>query len=215
MDLLEAAANFVRSTKHCDNLVAVHGRSGGKKAGKRAEEVSVNRAIVVLMVGAWQAVIQDFTRACLDLGTPRPGDSVSILTYNLISGRVKMEINNFSTPDARRSRELLLAAGYDPRPTWTWTQHAGRGQGMTTWSPADADRRIAEWIRLRNSIAHGDAVLPAEQALQAVRGTQTPPADPMLRLVDAKQCLAFFRRLARLTSVGLAAHLGVSPPQMR
>jgi len=78
MDLDEAAANFVRSTTHCDNLIAVHRRSGGDKAGKRDEEISVNRAIVVLTVGAWQAVIQDFTRACLDLGTPGPGDTVSL-----------------------------------------------------------------------------------------------------------------------------------------
>ena len=164
MDLDEAAANFVRSTTHCDNLIAVHRRSGGDKAGKRDEEISVNRAIVVLTVGAWQAVIQDFTRACLDLGTPGPGDTVSLPTYSLISGRVKMEINNFSTPDAQRSRALLLGAGYDPRPTWTWTQRAGQGKGMVTWLPGDADRRIAEWLRLRNAIAHGDAVLPAESS---------------------------------------------------
>lgn len=217
MDLNEAAANFARSTRHCDNLIVVHRGSGGTRAGRRDEETAVNLAIVVLTVAAWQAVIQDLTLACVDLSAPGPNDAMSRPTYSLLAGRVKSEVGGFSTPNAQNTRKLLQAAGFDPRPLWTWTQHGGRGKGMVTWTPADADARIDEWVRLRNAIAHGDAVLPAVRALRAVRErpANQPPAEPSVRLVDARDGLAFFRRLARLTTGGLATHLGVPAPQIR
>lgn len=216
MDLEEAAANFARSTRHCDNLILVHRGSGGTRAGRRDEETSVNRAIVVLTVAAWQAVVQDFTLACVDLSAPGPNDPISRPTYSLLAGRVKSEVGAFSTPNAENTRKLLQAAGFDPRPLWTWRQRGGRGKGMVTWTPADADARINEWLLLRHAIAHGDPVLPAVRALRAVRERPgNPPANPSLRLVDARDGLAFFRRLARLTAAGLAAHLGVAMPRMR
>jgi hypothetical protein len=216
MDLADAAANFVRSTRHCDNLIVVHRESGGSRAGRRDEEISVNRAIVVLAVAAWQAVVQDLTLACVDLSTPGPNDQMSRATYSLLAGRVRAEVGAFSTPNAQNTRKLLQAAGFDPRPMWAWTQHGGRGKGMVTWSPANADDRIDEWLKLRHAIAHGDTVLPAVSALRAVREHPgKPPENPGLRLVDARDGLAFFRRLARLTAGGLAAHLGVAAPSMR
>jgi len=125
MDLNSATANFARSTRHCDNLIVVHRGSGGSKAGRRDEEISVNRAIVVLTVAAWQAVIQDLSLACVDLSAPGPNDLISRPTYSLLAGRVKSEVGAFSTPNAQNTRKLLQAAGFDPRPHWTWTQHAG------------------------------------------------------------------------------------------
>jgi hypothetical protein len=38
VDLDDAAANFVRSKRHCDNLIVVHRGSGGTGAGRRDEE---------------------------------------------------------------------------------------------------------------------------------------------------------------------------------
>jgi hypothetical protein len=193
MDLEEAAANFARSTLHCDNLIEVHSGSGGPGAGRRVEETSVNRAIVVLTVAAWQAVIQDLTLACADLSAPGPNDAMSLPTYSLIAGRVRTEVGAFNTPNAQNTRKLLRAAGFDPRPHWTWSQHAGRGKGMVTRTPADAEARIDEWLKLRHAIAHGDPALPAVSALRAVRERPgNPPASPSLRLVDARDGLAFF-----------------------
>lgn len=77
MDLEEAAANFRRATQHCDNLIAVHRRAGGPLQGPRYEEVSINRAVVVLAIASWQAVIQDYTLACVDLSAPAPGSPLS------------------------------------------------------------------------------------------------------------------------------------------
>src|SRR5437667_12748944 len=68
MDLLQATANFDRATRHCDNLITVHRGHGGPGVGRRAEEVSLNRAVVVLAVASWQAVIQDYALAAVCAG---------------------------------------------------------------------------------------------------------------------------------------------------
>lgn|GEM_PF-1483417 len=212
MDLNEAAENFRRATLHCDNLIAVHRGHGGPAQGRRDEEVSINRAVVVLAVASWQTVLQDYALACVDISAPSPGSPLSPTTYAVLAGRVRKEVGDFATPNAENARRLLIGAGFDPRPHWTWVQPGGQGVGMVVWSPANAETRINDWLRVRHAIAHGHAELPQVQALQAVRLRRNPPADPSLRLVDAEQCLVFFRRLARLTGTGLAAHLGVASP---
>jgi hypothetical protein len=70
--------NFARATKHCDSLIKVHRGHGGPAVGRRAEEVSLNRAIVVLAVASWQSVVQDLTTAVLDVSTPPPGSPISL-----------------------------------------------------------------------------------------------------------------------------------------
>lgn len=213
MDLQEAADNFARATAHCDNLIAVHRGYGGPGQGRRHEEVSINRAVVVLAVASWQSAIQDYTLSCVELSAPPPGSPLTPASYAVLAGRVKKEVGDFSTPSAENVRRLMVGAGFDPRPHWTWSQHAGQGQGMKVWTPADADKRINEWLQVRHAIAHGHYTLPSVDALQAIRrspGRQL--ADPQLRLVDAEQCLAFFRRLVHLTAGGLATHLSLVVP---
>jgi hypothetical protein len=58
MDLVEDAADFTRATRHCDNLVELHRKHGRPGKGKRDKETTLNRAVVVLTVAAWQAVVQ-------------------------------------------------------------------------------------------------------------------------------------------------------------
>jgi hypothetical protein len=213
VDLDDAADNFRRATQHCDNLVTVHRGHGGVSPGRRAEEISVNRAIVVIAVASWQAVVQDFTLGCIDLSAPGANSPITKATYNAITGPVRKAVGDFSTPNAENTRRLMQSAGYDPWPSWTWSQHAGQGMGIRAWTPSDAATRLREWLNIRHAIAHGHSELPAVEALKAVRERPgNPPSDPTLRLVDAEQCLAFFRRLARLTGADLATHLGVSPP---
>jgi hypothetical protein len=213
VDLVEAMEGFDRATKHCDNLVQVHRGHGGPGSGRRAEEVSLNRAVIVLAVASWQSLVQDLTLAAIDLSAPGPGSPMSTATYAVLAGRVRAEVNAFATPNAQNSRRLMTAAGFDPRPHWTWRQRGGRAVGMVTWRPHQVDERIDEWLRVRHAIAHGHPQLPQVAALQAVRAQpNSPPADPTIRLVDAEQCLAFFRRLASLTAAGMASHLGVPAP---
>lgn len=98
MDVDEAVANFQRATRHCDNLITVHRGSGGPARGRRDEEVSINRAIVVLAVASWQAVVQDYTLACVDLSAPAPGGPLSVASYAVLAGRVRKEVSDFATP---------------------------------------------------------------------------------------------------------------------
>jgi hypothetical protein len=213
VDLDDAAANFGRAMRHCDNLVTVHRGHGGAGPGRRAAEISVNRAIVVIAVASWQAVVQDLALACIDLSAPGADNPTMLSTYHAITGSVRNAVGDFSTPNAENTRRLLRSAGYDPWPSWTWSQHAGRGMGIKVWTPPLAATRLREWLNVRHAIAHGHSELPAVDALGAVRERPgNPPKDPTLRLVDAEQCLAFFRRMARLTGAGLATHLGVPPP---
>jgi hypothetical protein len=213
VDLVEATENFARATQHCVNLITVHRGHGGPARGRRAPEVSLNRAVVVLTVASWQSVIQDFTRAAVELSTPASGGPVSRATYSALTGHVSQQISAFATPNWENVRKLMQGAGFDPRPHWTWTQLGGQGVGTVTWTPTMASNRINEWLQVRHAIAHGHDELPQVPALQAVRLNQAnPPADPRVRLVDAEQCLAFFRRLARITGASLAAHLGVPAP---
>lgn len=198
---------------HCDNLVAVHRGHGGPAQGRRDQEVSINRAVVVMTVAAWQAVIQDMVLAALDAGEPLPGSSMSTQTYAVVSGRNRREVNDFSTPNAENTRKLLQSAGFDPRPSWTWTQMGGRGVGRIVVTPHDVDSRMRDWLRLRHDIAHGHDQLTQVSVLEAVRQRPNPRAgwSPTIRLTDAEACMAFFRRVSSLTARALAAHLGASP----
>ena len=140
--------------QHCDNLVAVHRGFGGPAQGRRHKEVSINRAVIVLTVAAWQAAVQDMASAAVDAGTPDDGSLVTHQTYGILQGRIRQEINAFSTPNAENTRKLLQAVGFDPRPFWTWAQMGGQGVGMITVTPQQCERKMRDWLQLRHEIAH-------------------------------------------------------------
>ena len=210
MDLEQAASNYRRANQHSINLVTVHRRAGDGGRGRRIEEVSINRAIVVITVATWQALVQDLTKTCLDQAAPLPGDPF-LPTYRVIVGGVQQRIGGFSTPNAQNSRKLLQEVGFDPRPHWTWKQSAGKGRGRITLQPADVEAKMDQWLKVRHAIAHGHEHLPPVQVLQAVRSARSAPTDPSLNLTDAIQCGSFFNRLVTCTGAALAAHLGVTP----
>lgn len=198
---------------HCDNLVDVHRGHGGQSKGRRAKEISINRAVVVVTVAAWQAVIQDMATAAIEAGSPAAGSSNSQQTYSVIAGRAKQEILSFSTPNSENSRKLLQGVGFDPWSLWTWKQMGGRGVGSITVRPYQVANQIRGWLRLRHDIAHGHSELSKVGVLRAVREHPSPPDgwSPQIRLVDAETCMTFFRRVSKLTGDGLARHLGQSP----
>lgn len=92
------ADNYRRGIRHAENLVVVHRRAGSGVRGRRKEEVSINRAIVVIAVATWQAAVQDMASACLDESKPAPGDPF-LPAYQVIAGRVQSEIGKFATPN--------------------------------------------------------------------------------------------------------------------
>jgi hypothetical protein len=210
MDLVEAADRFDTAMRHCDNLVSVHIESGGPDRGWRDEETSINRAVVVLTVAAWQAAVQDMVEAALDAGSPAPGASMSTQTYSVLQGPMRQQVISFSTPDADKTKRLFAGVGFNPRPLWTWSQMGGQGVGRITITPTTAEAKMKDWLSLRHDIAHGHDHLSQVSVLEAVREKSNPPTGwhPGIRLVDARACMAFFRRICRLTAAGLGAHLG-------
>ena len=104
--------------EHCDNdnLVLVRQRSGTGQRGRRRIETSTNRAIVVIAIASWQAVVQDMTRFLLDRSMPQPTEP-NYGVARLIRGQVQGALNNFSTPNAENARQLLQSVGFDPART--------------------------------------------------------------------------------------------------
>jgi hypothetical protein len=82
--------------EHCDNLVLVHQRSGTGQRGRRRIETTGNRAIVVIAIAIWQAVVQDMTRLLLDRSMPQP-TAPNYGVARLIRGQVQAALNNFSS----------------------------------------------------------------------------------------------------------------------
>lgn len=90
---------FKRAMEHCDNLVLVHERSGTGQRGRSRIETSVNRAIVVIAIASWQAVVQDMTRFLLDSSMPTPTDP----NYGLAK-LIRSQVMGHSTPSRRRTQ---------------------------------------------------------------------------------------------------------------
>lgn len=228
MDLQIAVDRFREAILRANDLVLVHRQLGTLRAaahavpttrGRRQEEVSINGAVVVLVVGAWQAVVEDLTTACLDLGTPPPGGPMLPATYSAITGPARHAIGQLNTPNAENTRRLMRSAGFDPFPFWTWSQSAGAHQPAKTISPAVASDTMNSWLKVRHLVAHGQVieqvkVLDAVKEKEAALAPAALPAgwSPTIRLTDAERCMAFFRRTTRLTSVALAGHLALPAP---
>jgi hypothetical protein len=226
MDLPTAAHNFRRAMVHCDNLIEVHrayrkapasvvaaasglsvAQAAQGVAGRRYKEISVNRAVVVIAVAAWQAAVQDMTLAILDHSAPGPGAAMPSAAYNVMAGQITHAVDLFATPNGEKCRQLLKSAGFDPFPYWSWTV------GRASYKSHEALSRLNQWVQLRHKIAHGEEPLPAYDALECVREANGPfVGSPILRLVDAESCVAFIRRMANLTGVALAAHLSINEP---
>lgn len=207
MDLQTAIDNYGRAMQHCDNIIQVHKDSGGGGVGRRIQQVSLDRAVIVVAVAAWQAAVQDMIKAILDECAPVGGAPADLARYKVHVGPVRSAVGAFATPNGQNTRNLMISAGFDPYPLWTYTI-AGGGAPPQTWQPRMVQDRIDEWLRVRHAVAHGHDQMPVVQALQAVRLYNS--TTPNVRLVDAEQCVAFFDRLVRLMSHGLAAHLGVT-----
>jgi hypothetical protein len=200
---------FDDAMKHCDNLVEVHQRVGSSGRGRRIE-TSVNRAVVVMAIASWQAVVQDMALFALDRSMPDQSDP-NYAFARLARGQVLGSVSRFSTPNGQNSRQLLQQVGFDPYPHWTWSVRGPGGQTVVL-KPSQVERELNDWLQVRHAIAHGDTI-PDVQVLQAVRRNTTKRQrtmaidGPTIRLVDARRCIAFIRKLAATTMAGLSDEL--------
>lgn len=216
MDLPEAARRFSVAMSYCIDVIAVHRRAGNGGRGRRTDEVSLNRAVVVMAVGAWQVAVENLTLTGLDLAATH---SASVYGSNVqpYVGLVKGAIGRFSTPNSTKSRELLLNVGFDPSSAWAGYSQPGPASGRRLQDVLD------DWLKIRHAIAHANAPLPAVDVLQYVRDYRKKqlaagvpqasflnPRDPRLRLVDAELCVAFVRRIATVTGDAFAAQMSLT-----
>lgn len=203
---LAVGVPFKTAMQHCDNLVSVHQRAGGTGKGRRHEETSLNRAIIVIAIASWQALVQDLTKYLLKNRMPSSTDP-NYGVAKLISGQVTQAVNNFSTPNAENSRRLLEMVGFDPRPHWTW-KNGAQGSRSVTYRPQEIEQQLAQWLKIRHAIAHGDERMPEVEVLEAVRtGKFTSDGGPSIRLSDAKKCIKFIRTLTDVTLAGAAQEI--------
>jgi hypothetical protein len=177
---------FESAMIHCDNLIKLERRAqGGGRGSALAWETSANRAVIVLAIASWQAFVQDTVIFILDRRMPKSAHPPAVLR----------ELDRFSTPSAKNTRKLLRLVGFDPDPYWTWDRTKIR----------QVEGRLQDWLAVRHAIAHGD-VMPEVAVLEAVRENRLSFGldGPSVRVEDARQCIAFIRKLAWATLNGVA-----------
>lgn len=216
----DAADRYRVGISHAHNVVHAHRASGGPKRGRRLEEVSLNRAIVLMAVSSWQALVEDLVLASFQ-------HSAGAANQGRIN-KVQSEVKSFSTPDAQKTRRLFFdnIDGLDVMTAWHWSTHGGQGLGLITTGPNEAAARLEGWLRLRHAVAHG-----ARDLFEGFSQPYTPPITtgtpttftdiqtyvsknyrrsglPTLSLTDARQCLTFFNNLGNATGNLLTTQFG-------
>lgn len=201
---LVAVSVLDRSLVDAENLLKIH-EALGTGRGRRIEEVSLNRATVVLAIAAWQAFVERLVEILLRMLEPKrqwydgePNRLLAATTdFHRLKGRVTDQLGRFSTPNAENTRNLLKTLGYDPRPNWRFRA------GNTQYTPEDASATLGHWIRVRNHVAHGNPELPEVPVISrtVVKGT------PTIHKADAKRCIRFVQELGRATETDAASRL--------
>jgi hypothetical protein len=182
-----ALEEFRTAMNDPEHLVAIH-RSLNKGPGRRWREMTLNRAVVVLTVAAWQAYIEDLARAIVRTIQPAQGAQGYGL-WQLVKAATESALGRFNTPNADNVKQFLSNVGFDPYPHWSW------GGGPSTVTPGAAAQRINDWLRVRHTVAHGDE-LPAVAVIDRTAG-----GNPTLTRENAETCMQLFTRLAETTTI--------------
>jgi hypothetical protein len=184
----DAEVEFHRAMQDSQNLIAIH-RELNPGPGRVTRELSLNRAVVVLTVAAWQAFVQDVLEEALAL-MERPKGDPGREHFLIVKASALTAAGNFSTPNAENTRKLLLHVGFDPLPHWAWKA------GPATITPGVARERMNHWLGVRHAIAHGDDELPDYPVLNKLKG-----GGRSLTRANAEACIRFFGTVVKLTSV--------------
>lgn len=196
MAFAQAQSNYDRAMGFADDLVSIH-KALNPGQGRRRQELALNRAMVVITVAAWQALVQDLAKDAVLALTPPPPVAPP-LAFTAMRATALSEANRLNTPNAENARRVLLTVGFDPWGHWTWKA------GPDHVTPAVARTRMNDWLQVRHAIAHGEHPLPTVSVLP-----QLPSGEPTLRRAQGEACMSFFRRVARRTMAGLATTLGL------
>jgi hypothetical protein len=194
-----AEYEFSRAMRDSRNLIAIH-RELNREPGLRVREMSLNRAVVVLTVAAWQAYVQDLVTEVLSAFEIPGGDNGRAM-YLAIRAEVLSSADRFTTPNSENTRKLLLRLGFDPWPHWEWQA------GPQYLSASRARERMDQWLKVRHAIAHGHDSLPDVDVLP-----QLPDGRCTLRRSEAEACMSFFTRIVSKTTAAAVAEFEEDEP---
>lgn len=150
-------------------------RSGS--AERRPELLSLNRAVVVACISAWEAFVEELVRVSLELIRP----SGALGTWPALNAAARGLLGRFNTPNTEQVRSLLSDTLGLPDIHLSWSWH-----GCTS---ALAGQRLGQAMEHRHRIAHG--VNPRPVVLRSYAG-------PLPK---------FFQKLARQTDRAVRAYL--------
>lgn len=156
--------------------------------GKQWGIGSLNRAVVVMCVSAWEGYVEQVVLE--GIAALRPAASSPPGLWPALEASTRSSVNRFNTPDVGNVRRLIAESLGPPDITvsWTWPR----------CTSATAQQRLARALKLRHQIAHGIASRPVIPTRYATRLPR------------------FFQLLGRRTDAGIRDYLvttaGVAAP---
>lgn len=174
--------------RDADELDDAHRRLRTGQAGRQWGLGSLNRAVVVMCVSAWESYIEEVLRESLEALRPAPPSPMG--TWPALNASARSQIGRFNNPNSQNVRQLIsdCIGVADVTSDWRW-------QRTTDQRARD---RLDEVMRNRHHIAHG--VNPR----------------PTIHNTYSSDLPGFFRMLARQTDGAIRHHLvavlGVANP---
>ena len=176
-------------------------------AGRRREEMPLNRGAVVLAIAAWQTYAEETARGILDALGTGPASPL----FRLIRADTLSAIGRFNTPNSSNTLDLFARVGFDPSPRWgvtirwAFAHHSAGGtlDKTKTFAPTEARFELDAWLQVRHRIAHGRNFDPADALLKSVLSGRSTAGLTLWR-ADAERCIAFVRALADATAAEAA-----------
>lgn len=129
-----------------------------------------------MAVAGWQAFIQDIAKSLAEAvqqelaaanqtatasgNTAAPATNSLALVTKAVGcwqHQFDLAIMRCSTPGKSETRDLLKWFGFDPTPSWTWTQVGGQGSPSFQVNPDHACDVLGQWLEVRHAVAHGHA----------------------------------------------------------
>lgn len=161
-----------------DELLQAHRELRTGAPGRQYGLASLNRAVVVACISAWEAYIEELVRESLAAVRP-PG--ITDPVWSLLRAPTLRTVQRFNTPNENEVRKLLTESIGVPDVTTSW---AWRNSTV-----ARARERLREAMNYRHQVAHG--VNPR----------------PVIHNSYSSELPNFFRRLGNCTDDAVRAYL--------
>jgi hypothetical protein len=159
-------------------LDRAHRRLRSGQRGRQWGLGSLNRAVVVMSVSAWEAYVEEVLREAVNVIHP-PGTAITI--WQSLNANAQTQIGRFNNPNLENTRRLLAdcIGLQDVTACWSWQNN----------DPQRARSRLTEAIDFRHKVAHG--VHPR----------------PTIHNNYSKRLPGFFRQLGLCTDRGIRQYL--------